>query len=61
MLLPSPSVLVLAALAAVGSRALLVQVKDFGANPTKISVVIRDPQTNLSCYIISALLPPVTS
>ena len=37
------SLLVLAVLASVGFRASLVQVKDFGANPTKIYMYIYVP------------------
>ncbi len=43
MLLPSPSLIVLAAFAALGFGASLVQVKDFGANPTKIYMYIYVP------------------
>ncbi len=43
MLIPSPSLLVLTALAALGFGASLVQVVDFGDNPTKIDMYIYVP------------------
>lgn len=43
MLIPSPSLLVLTALAALGFAASLVQVEDFGANPTNIYMYIYVP------------------
>jgi acetylxylan esterase len=43
MILLKPSLLVLTALAALGFGASLVQIKDFGANPTKINMYIYVP------------------
>jgi hypothetical protein len=43
MLIPSPSLLVLMALAALGFGASLVQVEDFGVNPTNIDMYIYVP------------------
>jgi acetylxylan esterase len=43
MLLASPCLVVLAAFAALGLGASLVQVKDFGGNPTKIYMYIYVP------------------
>jgi hypothetical protein len=43
MLIPSPSLLVLMALAALSFGASLVQVEDFGVNPTNIDMYIYVP------------------
>ncbi len=43
MLIPSPSLLVLMALAAISLGASLVQVEDFGANPSNIDMYIYVP------------------
>jgi acetylxylan esterase len=61
MLLPSLCLLVLSALAAVGRGASLVQVKDFGANPTKINMYIYVPDklATKPAVIVAVGFPPL--